>query len=110
MSPEEVIARAIHDLFDPYDKAAAEVTSRILSALKSAGLVVVPEEPTNLMQGYGAIAIMDSEISETDGGAGSHVRMTARLNKIEAAEVYRAMIRASTSPGAPVPVDPARHG
>ena len=24
--------------------------------------------------------------------------------------IYRAMIRAATSPGAPVPVDPARHG
>lgn len=86
MSPEEVIARAIHDLFDPYDKAAAEVTSRILSALKSAGLVVVPEEPTEAMM-----------------KAADQAYDTAPHDRI-----YRAIIRAATSPGAPGTAGPAR--
>lgn len=96
MSPEEVIARAIHDLFDPYDKAAAEVTSRILSALKSAGLVVVPEEPTE--------AMIVAGITER------HLSGVPDAWSLATVNIYRAMIRAATSPGAPVPADPARHG
>ena len=88
MSPEEVIARAIHDLFDPYDKAAAEVTSRILSALKSAGLVVVPEEPTR--------EIIDQAFPPAPKWNSTTLSTKLREHAVEIyMNDYRAMIRAA---------------
>ena len=102
MSPEEVIARAIHDLFDPYDKAAAEVTSRILSALKAAGLVVVPESIDEVTADDMELPYVDVQLERPQRYENGVLGIKSRV------AVYRAMIRAAISPDAPVPADPAR--
>ena len=102
MSPEEVIARAIHDLFDPYDKAAAEVTSRILSALKSAGLVVVPYHGKVEWGKSGKAGTLDCDGRLTIFGITEpeYHQFISQLGEIA--------IREATSPDAPETADPAR--
>lgn len=68
----------------------------ILSALKAAGLVIVPEEPTEKMMKAGG---------EEPGGVTDIFEGAAT---IWPGTIYRAMIRAATSPDAPLAASPVR--
>lgn len=100
MTPEEVIAHALLHYVDPPGRTlwgserSDHKAQFVLSALKAAGLVVVPKEPTNTMAEIGVDARWQSAVRDADS-----VR-----------EIYRAMIRAATSLDAPLAADPVPHG
>lgn len=102
MTIEEVIARALLHYVDPPGRTlwgaerSEDKARAVLSALDAAGLVVMPDHMTPEMKAAARVVIDAWKCGEREDATDN--------------DIYQAVIRAATSPDAPVPAVPVRRG